>query len=78
MAVLFEESSLSVKQDLEHGKMSLEETFALRGKQYVAKGGSIPIFLSSAGMIATITVSGLKDIEDHNLIVEDLKGHYIE
>ncbi|OHX67309.1 heme-binding protein [Flammeovirga pacifica] len=69
----FEESSLSVKHDLINGNMSLKETFALDEDQYLAKGGSIPIFVENAGMVATITVSGLSDEEDHFLILEAMK-----
>jgi uncharacterized protein (UPF0303 family) len=68
----FEESSLSVKNDLANGNMTLEETFGLSEKDYVAKGGSIPIKVVNAGMVAIVTVSGLSDIEDHDLIVEAL------
>ena len=74
----FEESSLSVKNDLINGNMTLEKTFALDEKEYLAKGGSIPIFVKNAGMIAIITVSGLHDEEDHKIIIEALKGKYIE
>ena len=72
----FEESSLSVKNDLINGNMTLEKTFALDEKAYLAKGGSIPIFVTTAGMIATITVSGLRDVEDHQIIIDALKGTY--
>ncbi len=74
----FEESSLSVKNDLVNGNMTLEKTFALDEKEFLAKGGSIPVFVKSAGMIAIITVSGLHDEEDHKIIIEALKGKYIE
>ncbi len=74
----FEESSLSVKNDLTNGNMTLEKTFALDKKKYLAKGGSIPIFVKNAGMIAIITVSGLHDEEDHKIIIEALKEKYIE
>ena len=76
VAKQFEESSLNVKNDLELGKMTLEKTFGLDEKDFLAKGGSIPIFVKNAGMIATITVSGLHDEEDHKIIVEALKGKF--
>ena len=76
VAKQFEESSLSVKNDLKDGHMTLDKTFAIDEKDFLAKGGSIPIFVKHAGMIATITVSGLPDEEDHNLIIEALKGKY--
>ena len=74
----FEESSLSVKNDLANGNMTLDKTFALDEKEYLAKGGAIPVFVKSAGMIAVITVSGLHDEEDHKIIVDALEGKYIK
>lgn len=74
----FEESSLSVKYDLINGNMTLDRTFALNSNEYIAKGGSIPIFVKNAGMVAIVTVSGLNDEEDHNIIIEALKGKYID
>lgn len=76
VAKQFEESSLSVKNDLENGNMTLEHTFALDGKDFLAKGGAIPIFVKGAGMVAVITVSGLHDEEDHKIIIDALKGEY--
>lgn len=76
VAKQFEESSLSVKNDLESGNMTLEQTFALDGSDFLAKGGAIPIFVNSAGMVAIITVSGLHDEEDHKIIIDALKGKY--
>lgn len=76
VAKQFEESSLSVKEDLRNGNMTLEKTFGLDAKDFMAKGGSIPIFVKDGGMIATITVSGLRDEEDHTVIIEALKGKY--
>ena len=76
VAKQFEESTLCVKNDLKEGNMTLEKTFGLDEKDFLAKGGSIPIFIKSGGMIATITVSGLHDEEDHKIIVDALKGKY--
>ena len=73
----FEESSLSVKNDLKEGNMSLEKTFGLDERDFLAKGGAIPIFVKNGGMIAVITISGLHDEEDHNIIIEALKGSYL-
>lgn len=73
----FEESSLSVKNDLANGNMTLKDTFQLPSSEYLAKGGAIPLFVKNAGMIGVITVSGLKDTEDHQIIIDALKGVYI-
>ena len=77
VAKQFEESSLSVKNDLKEGNMTLEKTFGLDDKDFIAKGGSIPIFIKNVGMVATITVSGLHDEADHKIIVEALKGKFL-
>jgi uncharacterized protein (UPF0303 family) len=69
---------LSVKNDLVNGNMTLEQTFALDEKDYLAKGGSIPVFVKNAGMIAIITVSGLHDEEDHKIIIDALKGKFFD
>jgi len=76
VAKQFEESSLNVKNDLKARNMSLEKTFGLDERDFIAKGGSIPIFVKRCGMIATITVSGLHDEEDHKIIIDALKGKY--
>lgn len=76
VAKQFEESSLSVKNELKEGNMTLEKTFALDEKDFLAKGGAIPIFVKGAGMVAVITVSGLNDEEDHAIIVDALQGKY--
>ncbi len=72
----FEESSLAVKEDLAKGNMSLKDTFALDDRDYIARGGSIPIMVESAGLIATITVTGLADVDDHQLIVDALQEYF--
>lgn len=74
----FEESSLSVKHDLINGNMTLKETFALDEKEYLAKGGSIPIFVKNAGMVGIVTVSGLHDEEDHKIIIDALQGIFFD
>ena len=76
IAKLLEESSLSVKNDMKEGNLTLDKTFGLDEKDFLVRGGSIPIFVKNAGMMATITVSGLPDVEDHNIIIDALKGIY--
>ncbi|WP_163834312.1 heme-degrading domain-containing protein [Spartinivicinus ruber] len=75
VAIRFEESSIGVKEDLINGNMSLTGTFGLDEKDYVAKGGAIPLKVRGAGLIGVITVSGLSDTEDHELIVSALSEY---
>lgn len=74
-AIHFEESTLAVKHDLEKMGKTLEGNFGLNSADYIAKGGSIPIMVKNAGLIGTITVTGLKDVDDHQLIVDALPEH---
>lgn len=78
VAKRFEESSLSVKNDLLEGQMTLDKTFGLNEKDFLANGGAIPVFVKGAGMIAIITVSGLHDEEDHQIIIDALKEKYLK
>ncbi|HFK5508552.1 heme-binding protein [Elizabethkingia anophelis] len=71
----FGRSSLSVKNSLLNSNTTLYEKYGLNENDYTAKGGSIPIFVKEAGMVALITVSGLQDEEDHNIIIEALENY---
>lgn len=76
VAKQFEQSSLSVKNFLINSNMTLDQTFGLDEKDFLAKGGSIPIFVKGAGTVAIISVSGLHDEEDHKIIVDALTGKF--
>lgn len=78
VAKRFEESSLSVKNDLLEGGMTLDKTFGLDENDFLARGGAMPVFVKGAGMIAVVTVSGLHDEEDHKIIIDALKEKYLK
>ncbi|MUK01301.1 heme-degrading domain-containing protein [Vibrio cholerae] len=40
---------------------------------HAAHGGSFPLFIRGVGPVATVTVSGLPQLEDHRLVVEALR-----
>ncbi|MPY12065.1 heme-degrading domain-containing protein [Arthrobacter bussei] len=40
---------------------------------YAAHGGSFPLYIRGVGPVATVTVSGLPQLEDHKLVVEALR-----
>jgi uncharacterized protein (UPF0303 family) len=42
-------------------------------KDYAPYGGAFPITLKDTGIIGTVTVSGLRQAEDHALVVEALR-----
>jgi uncharacterized protein (UPF0303 family) len=51
---------------------TLEETMGLPARDYTCHGGCFPIQVKGTGHIGTVTVSGLPQREDHNLVVEVL------
>lgn len=52
---------------------TFEEYTKLDPAQYKAVGGSIPIILKGSGMVGTVTVSGLKPLEDHQVCAEGIR-----
>ena len=68
----FHRSSYGMGLELELKNLSLEERYALPFGEYAAHGGSFPIRVIHAGVVGSITVSGLPQRADHELIVEAL------
>lgn len=60
---------------LEKSELTLEDNFFLDPYDFAAHGGSFPITLKDAGVIGTITVSGLPSEADHALVVEILEDY---
>ncbi|MFF1451649.1 heme-degrading domain-containing protein [Streptomyces sp. NPDC058274] len=52
---------------------TFEESSRLDPDAYAAHGGAFPIAVEGAGVIGTVVVSGLPQIEDHALVVEALE-----
>ena len=51
---------------------NLFEKYALSMADFAAHGGSFPVCVQGAGVIGSITVSGLPQRADHELVVEAL------
>ncbi|MGW3657512.1 heme-degrading domain-containing protein [Streptomyces sp. NPDC005151] len=52
---------------------TFEDSSRLDQYTYAAHGGSFPIAVEGAGVIGSVTVSGLPQAEDHALVVEALE-----
>ncbi|MET8712164.1 heme-degrading domain-containing protein [Streptomyces sp. NPDC004735] len=52
---------------------TFEQSSRLDPDTYAAHGGSFPIAVEGAGMIGSVTVSGLPQAEDHALVVRALE-----
>lgn len=55
-----------------HGKRVEDEGW-FDELEFAAHGGCFPVQVRGAGMVATVTVSGLPQIADHDLVVEALR-----
>ncbi|MBV9392152.1 MAG: heme-degrading domain-containing protein [Verrucomicrobia bacterium] len=71
----FHRSSYAIGLRLLQTKSTLAEKHELSPMDYAAHGGSFPLRVSSAGFVGTVTVSGLPQREDHELVVEALCLH---
>lgn len=69
----FGQSSWHVALRVRQEGTTLEERYGLPLADYVGAGGGFPLVVSGEGQIGTITVSGLPDQEDHDLLVSSLR-----
>lgn len=69
---LLQRSSYRIGRELERDGGSLEGKLGLTVRDHAAHGGCFPIVLRGSGCIGTVTVSGLPQREDHNMLVEAL------
>ena len=67
----FHRSSYAVGLEMEQKQSSLEAR-GLATADYASHGGSFPIRVAQAGVVAAVTVSGLPMRADHELVVEAL------
>ena len=68
----FYRSSYAMGLDLEQKKTSLVERYGLPFSEYAAHGGGFPIRVANAGVVGSVTVSGLPQRADHEFVVEAL------
>ena len=57
-----------------HHNKKIKQDNYLDPDKYRLKGGAFPIQIKDSGLVAVLTISGLKDYEDHDFAVEILKG----
>jgi uncharacterized protein (UPF0303 family) len=70
----FHRSSYAIGLQLRKQQTTLTEQVGVEARDYAPHGGCFPIKLHGTGCIGTITVSGLPQRADHELIVEVLAG----
>ncbi|RSL16904.1 uncharacterized protein (UPF0303 family) [Edaphobacter aggregans] len=71
----FHRSSYYIGRYLEQNKLTFSDRYGLPDADYAAHGGSFPLHVAGAGIVGSVTVSGLPQREDHNFVVEALCLH---
>jgi len=69
----FGHSSYHVGIFLKNAGQAIEEKYLVSSSDYAAHGGAFPLIIRHVGIVGTITVSGLPQQEDHDLVVTTLK-----
>ena len=70
----FHKSSYAIGLQLKQQNTTLAERYGVNPGDYVAAGGGFPVRLRGTGCVGAITVSGLSQKEDHELVVEVMAG----
>ncbi|CAO3663362.1 unnamed protein product [Rhizopus stolonifer] len=68
----FGHSSYYVGRHLASQGKGLEEKYYVSEKDYATHGGAFPLTIKNVGVIGTITVSGLAQQDDHNLVADTI------
>lgn len=71
-------SSLLVGSRFRAKGTTFEDSSRLDPDTYAAHGGAFPITVTGAGVIGTVVVSGLPQVEDHKMVVEALEQFLAE
>ena len=70
----FGRSSYFIGIDHKHRGVAFDEIKYLPPQDYAAHGGAFPIVIKNVGLIGTVTVSGLRQADDHAIAVEALRS----
>ena len=68
----FHRSSYAIGLTLQQSGRAFAERYGLPDAEYAAHGGGFPLSVASAGIVGSVTISGLPQRDDHNLVVEAL------
>jgi len=71
----FGHSSYYMGQLLKSMGKTIEEAFLVPEGDYAPHGGCFPILIKGAGIVGTITVSGLVQEEDHRIVIETIRAY---
>ncbi|GCE16112.1 heme-degrading domain-containing protein [Tengunoibacter tsumagoiensis] len=69
----FGHSSWYIGQSLKQAGKTLEEKYLISTEHFAPHGGAFPLIIKQVGVIGTITVSGLPQQEDHELVTSTIR-----
>src|SRR5215467_1656606 len=71
----FGHSSYYMGISLKSKGQTIEEKYLISSSDFAAHGGAFPLIIRGVGAVGTITVSGLPQEEDHELVVTTLRKY---
>jgi uncharacterized protein (UPF0303 family) len=71
----FGHSSYYMGISLKSKGQTIEEKYLISSSDFAAHGGAFPLIIRGVGVVGTITVSGLPQEEDHELVVTTLRKY---
>ncbi|MEZ0090246.1 heme-degrading domain-containing protein [Streptacidiphilus sp. EB129] len=71
----FDAASYLVGQRFRDQGATFEEKSRLDPDRYAAHGGAFPLRVRGVGLVGTVAVSGLPQVEDHRLVVDGLRRY---
>jgi uncharacterized protein (UPF0303 family) len=75
LAAWFEQSSLRVRMTHERDGEDVFARHSLSPDRFAAHGGAFPLRVAGVGVVGSIVVSGLPQVDDHAFAVEMLEAH---
>jgi len=73
----FGKSSYHVGTTLRAQGKTIEEKYGISRNEYADHGGAFPLIIKEVGLVGTVTVSGLPQKEDHELVVRTLRSYLL-
>lgn len=71
----FGHSSFYIGQRLKNKGKNIEEAYLIPESEYSPHGGCFPVIVKNTGLVGTITVSGLAQEEDHQMVVQAIREY---
>lgn len=71
----FHHSSYYMGRYLASQQTTIEQKYFVSERDYAAHGGAFPIIIDGLGVIGVVAVSGLPQVEDHQLVVNAMEDY---